>query len=401
MRWFGAVKSGSAFMAILETPDDALLHFVGNDKITWESPRLSSLSPVWLASHETLRYPRRVRYRWMPGAGHVEMAKAFREYAKANGLYKSLREKVDALPPAGKLVGAPVIWLQASPDRVPEKPEVHPRYTGFDSIPDTFDDCLQTLRSIRKLGIEKAFVILVMWEQYGVGVKEPDHWPPSERMGGLEAFKKIFSEAVARELPGFLLTFYNIYNDMYADAPSFDEKMIMKRPDGSLFPGGVWQGGRCYVTCSTKLKELSEAHFAEYAKHLRLEAMYYDNYVNVKECYDPEHPVTRSGDIQARIDFLDHTVAKGLAVGVEFVTDWIAAHVHYADGAMGVWQYEHASGRESCVPAPLWDLVYHDAMVNYWWHWNLYNFNPFYVLGKGYTWVEQCLQDVLCANPGT
>jgi len=56
---------------------------------------------------------------------------------------------------------------------------------------------------------------------------------------------------------------------------------------------------------------------------------------------------------------------------------------------------------ENIVPIPLWDLVFHESVVNYWWHWNNYVFSTNYVMNRQYTWMEMVLQDILCANPGT
>jgi len=405
MRWFGARKGESSFIAIIDTPDDAMVHFVANDKIESGTPRIASLHPVWLGSHLRLGYARSITYRFIPGADHVRMAKAFREYARKNGLFRSMDEKVKALPAADRLLGAPVLWTHCGYTKTVRDVEAHPRYTGIERLVGSFDEVLERLRYLKRHGVERAFVVLTCWERTGGGVEEPDHWPPNPKLGGLEQFKKIFSEEVARELPGYLLTFYNIYNDMYANAPSFDRRWLIKNPDGSPAAGGYWQGGLCYLICPTQYRHFADRDFAEYHRHLRLEAMFYDNVANLQECFDPDHPLTRTQHRQVKSAFLDHTVAQGWVTGVEVgtwaATDWMVPHLHFVDGIVGAWGWPAREMSEACVLTPLWDLVFHDAVVNYWWHWNAYTYRTSHLMSKAYTWQDQVLVDILCANPGS
>jgi hypothetical protein len=407
MAWFGAVNGQSAWCAIVETPDDSLLHVIGNDKIAWDAPRLASIHPAWLSSHGALSYRRVVAYTFLPGGDYVAMAKLYRRYLRERGQYKSLRAKAADLPAIAKLVGAPMIWLDPGFMRTANDPEANPRYVGTHRVTGKFSAVPERLRLLQQHGLEKAYINLEAWERLGVAYQEPDHWPPNEELGGLEEFKKLFSSAMQAEFPGYLLGFYNIYNDMYRDAPSFDWGRIIKTHDGRPLYGGYWHGGLCYIICPTQYIPLAEPHFREYQHHLNLQSMLFDNFIMLKECYDPEHPLTRSEERQTKCAFLDYTVAHGWVTGVEFAADWATPHLHYIDGGVG---FVGGLGRQStaimtshenCIPAPLWDLVFHDSVVNYWWHWNTLSCaSSFYLTKKAYTWVEQALQDILCANPG-
>jgi len=201
---------------------------------------------------------------------------------------------------------------------------------SFAEIPDR-------LRYLKRLGIDKALVTIAHWERKGVGVEEPDHWPPNEELGGLEEFKKLFSDEMHQEFPGYLMGFYNIYNDMYEDAPSFDLRRVIKNPDGSPMFGGYWHGGLCYIICPTQYMDLAEPHFQEYRQHLKLDAPLFDNFIHLKECYDPEHPLTRGQEREAKCAFLDHVVGHGWVTGVEFAADWATPHLHFVDGGVGLW----------------------------------------------------------------
>ena len=53
---------------------------------------------------------RRIRYVAVGDGGYVAMAKRYREYAKANGLFKTLAEKRKDNPNVDLLVGAVNVW---------------------------------------------------------------------------------------------------------------------------------------------------------------------------------------------------------------------------------------------------------------------------------------------------
>jgi len=130
MWWYGVVQGESSVLCVIETADDSTFHFVGNDKISHETPRLASVHPVFLSSKGGLGYARRVSFTFRPGGDYVTMAKAYRRYLQYRGRYKSLRQKVAELPLVSKLLGAP--WVYIDPDflNVREDPESNPRYTG-------------------------------------------------------------------------------------------------------------------------------------------------------------------------------------------------------------------------------------------------------------------------------
>ncbi len=197
--------------------------------------------------------------------------------------------------------------------------------------------------------------------------------------------------------------FYNIYNDMYENAPSFDKSKIIWKKDGSLKVSSYYQGGLCYVICPAEYRSFAEKDIAAYQKELELlDVMLYDNFISRMECYNPDHPLSRTEAAEARCDFLKWTVGKGLITGVEFGHDWFAPYVHYCDGVVGAYGMIPKDGmHENIVPVPLWDLIFHESVVNYWWHWNNYVFSTNYVMDRVYHWMDMVLQDILCANPGT
>lgn len=106
------------------------------------------------------------------------------------------------------------------------------------------------------------------------------------------------------------------------------------------------------------------------------------------ECYSPEHPATREDSLR-HINDQNHFLAAdlGLVVGVEVGQEGAARDFHYSEGLMSpvLFRAEDA-GRRMCTiyqdddippqitqymlnPAcrvPLWELIYHDCTVSYW-----------------------------------
>ena len=89
---FGMVKDRHAFYQIIDTYWDC---DVGVEHVPGEH---SSIDLNWLPSLGELRYRRRFLWRFADNVGYVEMAKAYRSYARAQGLVHTLEEKSKELP---------------------------------------------------------------------------------------------------------------------------------------------------------------------------------------------------------------------------------------------------------------------------------------------------------------
>jgi hypothetical protein len=401
MHFYGIVNRSSAMYVRMEALYETNIQFLGNEKLREDTPRLSSVYPVVFSSMRELSYPRKFVVEIIPNGSYVDMAKKYRKWLKSIGMYKSLKEKIAELPSVEKLVGSPMVWMSPGYYATIKAPEVHPRYTGSEKFTGTFEGIPRMLRTIKEAGVERAFVNIWGWEYSKLGW-EPDHWPPNEKLGGLAEFKKIFSRELRKEFPQYIMGFYNCYNDMYVGAPSFDREKIIKNADGSLAECGFWSGGMAYYIDPSQYRFFAEKHIAAYQRELELvDCMFYDNFLSLLENYNPRHRLTRTETEEIKRSFIEWTVGKGFITGVEICSDWIAPYVHYADGVVGAYSwYSRGWMQENIVPIPLWDLVFHESMVNYWWHWNNYAFSSDYVVNRAYHWIDMALQDILCANPG-
>ncbi|MCK4628727.1 MAG: hypothetical protein KAT56_06960, partial [Sedimentisphaerales bacterium] len=398
--FYGAVNRNSALMVRFENSNDTHIQFHGNQKPSENTPRISSAYPLILPSMGELGYSRKFWVEIIPNGSYVDMARRYRGWLKARGLYRSLKEKIRELPAVEKLVGTPIVFATPGYLKVSNSPEENPRNKGGMKISGTgtFKDISDMMRRIKAEGVNRAYIQICGWSY-----KSPEHWPPNPVLGGVTGLKKVFSRELRKEFPEYILGLYTVYNDMPLSAPSYDVSKVLMNADKSPNVSGFWSVGLTHVLCPTQYRSFAEKDFDAMQSELELlDCMLYDNVRSRRECYNPNHPLTRTEAAEARYDFLKWTVSRGLITGVEFGQDWYAPYIHYCDGAVGAYgKIPWGSKHENIVPVPLWDIIFHDSLVTYWWHWNNYVFSSSYVMNRGYEWKDMVLQDILCANPGT
>jgi hypothetical protein len=296
MPWFGTadLESGQGVIGILDTPDDAAYR---GKKVRGGAGDVLAVQPYFMPQKGEFGYPRRIIYHFADTGGYVALAKRYRAYAKTRGLVKTLEQKRTERPAIDRLVGAVNIYCSDS----------------------------RNMEELRKLGVERAVI---------------------------SGFTK---ENVSKiNAMGYLSSRYDIYTDLYEPkAPSakwercegfsFPQDVI-KNADGSnqigwcphtdpktgeKFPSYVicWQCG--LRTLREKMpKRLSESPFTAYFLDCVAATRLY-------ECYDPEHPLTRTADRETRVGQLDYlTHGLGLVAGSEQGRDWAVPVADYFEGVM-------------------------------------------------------------------
>jgi len=127
------------------------------------------------------------------------------------------------------------------------------------------------------------------------------------------------------------------------------------------------------------------------------------------ECYSTNHPMTRSDDKAARLALLNYVGELGLVCGSEIGCDWAVPALCYGEGMLSPVAFRHPDAGylppdmqpvtntfrymlNPAVRVPLWELVYHDCCVAYW-YWGDAN-NTFPAL-----WPQRNLFNALYAVP--
>ena len=346
MPWIGVTDLKRGYISIIETPYDAEINL---EKASYEGSPLISSQVYWLPSQGRLTYTRKVLYYFSNDGGYVSLARYYNKYAKSRGFYVSLREKAEENPEVHKLIGAANIWIWE----------------------DARD--IGIIRELKRSGIEKAIISFP-----GISPQDP---PP-----------RLVDEI--NDL-GFLAGRYDNYN--IARPEEYEENAI-RMEDGSLFKHP--HGRERVFRCGKPGFELARRLIPEDLKDRRFLARLIDTIASqeLRECYDPGHPMSRGENAEYRAKLLAFAVSQGIVVGSEDVMDWAVPYLHYSEGPMSLERFMDRGMRRVRVPegldfklvpmvpgpiyrkyglgeyyrVPLYELVYHGAIVTTW-HWRTSN----------------------------
>jgi hypothetical protein len=345
MPWFGLTNFSGGLLGLFETPDDSGmdLQVRGDNRIhVW------SQQPVWFPSRNQARYPRKILYKCFDSGGYVEMAKWYRSRVIENGNHVSLREKAKKTPALEKLIGALDIHIRGN-DR----------------------EAYEAIAWLRDQGVEKMLINTEIGREYTDQFKE---W-------------------------GYLVGTYQIYTDIHPPDSLGNRRGTEKWTDG--YPDdaymkhdghviGGFGSGNTY-RCSLMQLPLMQRLVPPLIASRGYEAFFIDVVTSHRlyECYSSEHPLSHSEDIRARINNLKYIMDLGMVTGSEDVKEWAVPYVHYLEGLVTLVRfksiphyfahnvntrfYPSAVYRQfklnERVLIPLWELVYHDAVVGTW-RWN-------------------------------
>ena len=365
MSWWGFKKGPAAMMIIVETPDDAAYQFqhpAGGPTV---------IGPRWRARLGRLAYPRTARMCFFTGGDYVTMAKRYRVHARETGLLVSLREKIARRPEVRSLIGTPISRVSV----LTNLKEDSQRYDRGDPSKNysltTFDERAAEMRALKAKGLDRFHVCLTGWPWLGYDRQHPDELPPAPAAGGWDGLKRL--AGTLHEL-GYVFTLHDQYRDYYADAPSYDPQFAIREEDATAppqaFPGtrfgswkegpipfmNHWDGGKqSFLSPRFMLGHLRRNYEALLAHGIRPDGVYLDvfGYVPPDEDWNPEHPATRTDNLRERAACFRWTRGRLGLVGTEAACDWT---VPYADISSPLRPAR-------AVPVPLFELVYHDAIL--------------------------------------
>lgn len=366
MPWWGFMKGRSAMMALIETPEDAAYQF------SHPAGGPTVIGPRWRASLGRLRYQRAGRFCFFQNGGYVALAKRYRRYAIDSGLFVPLREKALKAPMLNSLIGTPQTRL----DVLRNLKSDSDRYDTTDASKNyrlvTYDERVRQLQALKARGVDALHVVLTGWPTLGYDRQHPDGWPPSPESGGWDGLRRF---ADATHALKYLLSIHDQYRDYYVDAPSWDPQFAIHEEDAesppSAFPGtrfGIskegpipfmrhWDGGKqSFLTPSMMLGHLEKNYGELFAHGIRPDGSYLDvfGYIPPDEDFNPEHPATRSDSMKARARCYAWVRANLGLVGTEAAADWVIPYVDYSSPLRPP---------RAGIPVPLFDLVYHDAII--------------------------------------
>jgi Family of unknown function (DUF5696) len=366
MSWWGFQKGNEGLMFIVETPDDAAYQF------SHPAGGPTRCGPRWLATLGRLSYPRTVRASFIHGGDYVEMAKRYRRYVIDTGLFVSLEEKVARTPGVRDLIGTPQTRLGGFRQIKPESDRYDAKDPSKNRSLTTFDERARQLREMKARGFDHLFVFISGWPHEGYDHQHPDPLPPSPEVGGWDALKRLAD--TCREL-GYPFILHDQYRDYYTDAPSYDPQFAIHeedaRPPVKAFAGSRfgdwkegpipfmrhWDGGKqTYLNARFQLGHLLKNYQLFFDHRIRPQGIYIDviGYVPPDEDFNPEHPTTRADAMRGEAAMLNWARANLGVTATEAGSDWVVPYVDTVN---------QSGGSSKAILVPLYQLVYHDAVV--------------------------------------
>ena len=366
MSWWGFQKRNAGVMVIVETPDDAAYQFAhpaGGPTV---------IGPRWRAQLTRFNYLRSARVIPIAAGNYVDMAKRYRRYAMDTGLFVSLKEKIARTPAVGELIGLPHTRVSILRNLNSESDRYEPKDQAKNYSLTTFDERAKQLRELKAKGIDRVLVFVAGWPHLGYDRQHPDSLPPPEQAGGWDGMKRLID--TCREL-GFPVIFHDQYRDYYLDAPSYNQQFAVHEEDASLpaqqFPGSRfgdskqgnipmmrhWDGGvQAYLNARFQLGHLLKNYQLLFDRGIRTQGIYIDviGYVPPDQDFNPEHPTTHTDAMRGQVAMLNWARQNLGIIATESGSDWTIPYVDVVNSS---------GGGSKAILLPLYNLVYHDAVI--------------------------------------
>lgn len=374
MPWWGHQKENSAMLVLIETPADAGCRFEHPPK----GPTKMQLK--WIHSLGKLQYPRRARLCFFENGNYVDMAKRYRQHVKESGHFVGLKEKIARNPLVERLIGCPVIHTGILSHIQPESRYYHKETAAKNHELTTFDQRAQQLRQLADKGFAPAlvpgeplpraagliYVHLDGWGFRGYDNLHPDILPPCPEAGGWQGMKD-FAETC--DQLGYVFAIHDQYRDYYLDAKSYDPRHTIIDRNGNRPYSSIWFGGKQSILCPRLALGHVKKNYQSLLDHgVKVRGAYLDVFAVVPpdECYNPEHPASRADCLKYRGMCLDFIRSMGGIVSSEEPADWAIPHIDLVHHGPYALVPDPGHGPAMGIPVPLFNLVYHDALLLPW-----------------------------------
>jgi hypothetical protein len=363
MTMLGLVKSGSALLVTWDSPYVAV-----EIKSRTEGVKDLGGKQVLLPSLDLTKSATSFRLQVCGKGDYVTLAQAYRPLAKEKGWLVPWEEKLKAHPDDAKLFGAINYKLWSTLSRQMNKESTKEENARVNW---TFDEAAQVAEHLKNdLKLERVLFTLGGWIRRGYDNQHPDILPSAPECGGDTPFADCAKRVMAL---GYLFCLHDNYQDIYRDAPSWDESYIMKRADGKIAAGGHWAGGLAYLTCAKRAVDLAKRpqNLAAVRKLTGANSYFIDTTyaAGLQECFDPQHPLTKDDDMKWKQVLSDYARETFGVFGSECGREWAIPHADFFEGLTGVsGGYYHDAKLLSSVGGtviPLFELVYRDTIAMY------------------------------------
>lgn len=368
MAWMGMVDNqfNTGYMAILNTPYDATIR-------TKREDGLVAFEPLWLPSMEKFGYERKITYHFFDKGGYVAQAKTYRDYIWEKNNVVSLKEKLKRFPAMDKMMGTVHIYVW---DKARE---------------------VEFAKELKSAGIDKA---LILWDANHTPYPEIGYDNKLKELGFATGGYELFTDLKTRDTAFYEVDLHGPLRFGHTVYPGKFNQLAARRSDGKTY-FNQFGHTTCPQAIRPEIYRKVEAKLKEFPHETYFLDVYQAN--GIFECYSPEHRLTREQFCQEVIK--NHQIMEEKYhqyLGGEWGAEYANAHVAYVHGMMTLQRTWWGSGIEKkgtiyytgnwksnprptqmvgtrvandkylkysineYTRVPLYELVYHDAVVTSW-----------------------------------
>lgn len=328
---FYLVNSGEDWMmCTFRTPDDAAV------SIYKEKGREPLITPRFYRSLTSLRYQRRIVYRFEYETSYTKLCKVYKDkYAKADGYYKTFAEKAAERPLLERALGAPYVFLGY-----------------YDQSADTIMAALDTLKA---MGFERALVVPL--RSYNPGGKGTEHLSPgvpidcpglADRVRGL----------------GYIPCGWLLVNHYTKDCPGYDPKMVARSARGE--PIKCWRIGKNLEWQALLPDLIIPTLQKEELDWMFLDGFHFDTGASsgLYEMFSQDGRIfTRTDDRNFRTAYFKYFTDRGKVNLSEGAQTWCVPYLDVGS-VQGFGEWIEPELEYDLVP--LWHLVFHECLQGAW-----------------------------------
>ncbi|WP_298488202.1 hypothetical protein [uncultured Maribacter sp.] len=339
MPWWGTYNEKSAVVGIVDVSarPSMLYNINNNGQYLFNSKgkmstynRVVFLDPVWQLDKEKGKM--QISYHFIPNGTYVDMAKIYKKEAIKRGYFVTLKDKAKRDPNVNKLPGSIYMGVYGG----------YPHYVNMPGMAFTFDELAEIIRVTHDdLKVDNAF--FHAWGTFSNFV--PNNWPISEDLGGVSKLKAAVD---LTKKYGYLYSSYHAYSPMLENDPDFTTDVMELDDDNKLL-----RTGSRWARVDPKLQlGLAKKSIEKEIAALGLQA-------DITDITFGRYPETGNEGRLALAKYIDSlNVVNGTEHGQE---QWIP----YFDMFEGMTYLEDRPLSQISHQAPLFNLVYHEAIANF------------------------------------
>ncbi|MBO5308764.1 MAG: hypothetical protein J6C40_12245 [Lentisphaeria bacterium] len=336
------------------------------------SPRQSQVVTELLYD-ELANDPRELRIvLFPPGSDFRDMARYIRRKLKEAGRLKTLQEKAAEHPEVKQIAGT-VFWkhntyFDARPEGVEKTYSLYtfqPNWNTSEGFPGNWT-AEEIFSTASEKGFDRVFVCNTGWNYAGFDAGYPTRLPVNPERGTNDDLKRWADKARSMS-PGYIFSCHDNYIDAYA-GPEYDPEEMYQPQKGVPQKGAVWRGGLAHFISSTFALKYARRDLPQIAALTGKGGIYLDvtAAAGMFQSRTDGQTLTRKQDLQNRRELFTLATELFGAVAVEgcgtshfadICTVGAYGELHYVGGLPQTFPYP--------VPVPLWQMVYHDCIYNF------------------------------------